>query len=106
MITKTAIRERNERGLVLMLFAGVIMAGFLYALFLIQTTINIVERRNAEASISSLQSRVGQLEFEYITLRNNLSIEYAYELGYTDAPDAKFVLRGTDRVVSLDTVNN
>ena len=64
-----------------------------YVYFVNQTVLNIVKREKIENQIMSLNSRIGELEFKYISLKNNISLDYAYSIGFVDVKDVKFASR-------------
>jgi hypothetical protein len=59
--------------------------------------VNIVNRQNMETELTSLSSRVISLESDYIKAKNEVTEEFAYQLGFI-SPEAnqKFVIRGTE----------
>lgn len=75
--------------LVVSLFFSVIF----YAYLVNQTVLNIVERENIQDEITTLNSRISELEFKYIALKNNINLEYAHSLGFINAKNVKFASR-------------
>ena len=72
------------------------MIGFLvlsYAYFINATIVNAVTRTTLENELSNLASSVGEREAEYLSLKKNISVEYAHSIGFVE-PDksmTKFV---------------
>ncbi len=62
----------------------VVMIG-LYAYTVNQTVWNAFGRDNAEEQIVALNSKLADLEFEYIKLSNDISMEKALSLGFKNA---------------------
>lgn len=62
----------------------VLMVG-LYAYMVNQTVWNAFGRDNAEEQIVALNSKLADLEFEYIKLSNEISMEKAISLGFKSA---------------------
>lgn len=54
--------------------------------YMVNTTVwNAFNKDKAEEQIVALNSQLGDLEFQYMSLSNNISIEKAYELGFQNA---------------------
>ena len=58
-----------------------------YGYMVNQTVWNAFNRDQAEEQIVAMNSKLGDLEFQYMSLSNNVSIEKAYSLGFQDAKD-------------------
>lgn len=56
-----------------------------YGYMVNETVWNAFNRDQAEEQIVAMNSKLGDLEFQYMTLSNNVSIEKAYDLGFQDA---------------------
>ncbi len=56
----------------------------LYVILLGNMVSNIVARRNLEASARSLSNEVGDLELSYLSMSNNIDLNYSYSLGFKD----------------------
>ncbi len=56
-----------------------------YGYMVNQTVWNAFNKDQAESQIVAMNSKIGDLEFQYMTLSNNISIEKAYELGFQNA---------------------
>lgn len=75
---------------------GVIIASaVLYVVFVTQTINNVVERKQLESEISSLSIAVSEMEFQYISYKNDITLEKAYDLGFKESPETHFASRGT-----------
>jgi hypothetical protein len=66
----------------------------LYAYLVNKTIMNVVSRQNTEQSISNLSTTIGELEYKYMTLRNGITIDYAYTQGFHDSVASQFITRG------------
>jgi len=62
------------------LFFAIVAYGF----FVNATILNIVERRDIQQELRTLVSVTGELESRYNSLRNRISYEEAYALGFSD----------------------
>lgn len=64
--------------------------------------VNIVARQNVENKISILDTRVLELEAQYIKAKNGVTRDLAENLGYIEIANQKFVTRkATDLGLSL-----
>ena len=64
-----------------------------YAYFVNQTVMNIVERKNVENQIATLESDVSNLEFDFIAQKNTINLEFAYSQGFEDILDTRYITR-------------
>lgn len=71
----------------------VIFCLFSYGYCVRGTIVNIVTRQNMENELSVLDSKVIQLESEYIKAKNCITNDVAQELGFIQAPEQKFVTK-------------
>jgi len=63
----------------------------------------VMEGNNSDKSISELNLRIGDLEFQYITLRNSINLELAYNLGFKEALKPTYIT--TKPVVQVGVLN-
>jgi len=56
-----------------------------YGYMVNQTVWNAFNKDQAEAQVLALNTKLGDMEFEYMSSSNNVSIEKAYELGFQNA---------------------
>lgn len=56
-----------------------------YGYMVNKTVWNAFNKDSAEEQIFALNSQLGDLEFQYMSLSNSISIEKAYELGFQNA---------------------
>ncbi|MCU0660314.1 MAG: hypothetical protein MUD00_01740 [Candidatus Pacebacteria bacterium] len=92
IVNNDNLMERSFRALCLTL--GLLFLAYLY--FLGTITFGIVERRALEAQAKELASEVSTLELQYLALSNNIDIELAETLGFTETKSARFVSRVPD----------
>ena len=69
-------------------------AGF-YIYFINSTVHNTVTRQNLEREAGQLSLKIGTEEFQYITMRNSITLPLAYSLGFKDAAVKTFISRNT-----------
>ena len=67
----------------------------LYMYCIMATVHNVVARQNLESQATSLSLSVGQDEFRYITMKNNVTLAAAYALGFKDIAEKTFVSKPT-----------
>jgi len=79
----------GRKGMKKKMFFGALVALFLfamsYAYFINQTVLNIVGRKNAEEQINVVNSKISQLELEYMERKNSITLEYAHSIGFKDS---------------------
>lgn len=75
-------------------FLGFVVLSFVVYIYLIGVIVfNIVERKNAEAEMKSINNHLTQLEFEYLNKSRGISLEYAKTLGFKEPSKIGFVGR-------------
>ena len=74
-------------------------AGF-YMYFINDTIHNVVERQALESKASALTLSIGSEEFQYISLRNKITLPLAYSLGFKDAETKTFISKKSSSYVS------
>lgn len=80
---------------------------FSYGYLVQGAIVNIVDRQSMEGKLSALNSKVLNLESEYIKAKNNITLEKAYSLGYIAVSDQKFAIRSVSTPgLSLVTPGN
>ena len=80
---------------------GVILVGFY--IYAVQATVaNTVARQNLEDEVGSLSARLGDLEFKYIGLKNNITIEVAQADGFREVTEPVYVTRGNTGELSIN----
>jgi hypothetical protein len=74
--------------------AAVLVVSFgIYVYFVNQTIWNVVQRQRLETQMTGLNNRLSELEFKYISMENDVTIDKAYALGFKDVNEPKFVSR-------------
>lgn len=68
------------------------------------TARNIVVRRDLEKQITSVSSSLNSLEFAYIELRNNITIELAYLYGFKEVRNPLYISRTNPASLSYNTL--
>jgi hypothetical protein len=82
----------------------VVLMGF-YIFLINKTVMNVAARGALEKNISAMNSKIGELEFKYISLKNKVNIELAYSMGFKDVLNPQYIsLRTLGRVSTSDTI--
>ncbi|KND48927.1 MAG: hypothetical protein AB200_00670 [Parcubacteria bacterium C7867-005] len=66
------------------------------------TVHNTVTRQNMEKQVSSITTALGEMEFKYISLKNSISLEVAYEKGFKDVDTPVFISRASTPTLSIN----
>lgn len=85
--------QNNTKTIITALLIGVLLLSVVYVLFVRSAVMNVVMREKTEAEITRLVAHIGELEFDYIEQKNNVTIDLAYEMGYSDITDTSYVSR-------------
>lgn len=72
---------------------GIIFSASFYVYSVNQTVFNTVERQKKESVISSLSSEVTSLEYKYISMKNAVTLDLAYEKGFKNAGELTVISR-------------
>jgi len=83
--------EVNKKKIFIFLVFSIALLLTSYIYLIIQTTINITTYQNTKQEIVNLDSRIGDLEFEYMSLKKNINLDMAQALGYVEASKINFV---------------
>lgn len=74
------------------ILTAILFTTFSSYVFLVNKTVaNVVTRGKAQASISSISSAMGELEFKYMTLKKSVTLELAYSKGFNDSVPSSFL---------------
>lgn len=88
------ISQLHKEKILVWLLSITIVSSFIAYMFLVNSTVlNIVKREEVGSSLASLNIEVSELEFDYISLKNSINIDYALERGYIPANDVVFASR-------------
>ncbi len=71
----------------------VIVAFSFYMFFLGRTIFDLVDRKNVEQEIHLASSRISELELQVLDYNNQVTLQKAYDLGFVNNGDPKFVSR-------------
>lgn len=71
-----------------------ISLGILYGILLNQTVQNVVERKALSENIAHISSGVSELEHAYLSLKQDITLDYALSLGFKEQQKVTYVDRG------------
>ena len=80
-----------------------ILSIFIYVYAVNATARNIVTRQSLERQIGNISANLNSLEFAYIELKNNVTIELAYYYGFKEVKNPLYVSRTNRASLSFNT---
>lgn len=78
---------------------------FIYIYAVNVTARNIVVRQDLERQMANISVNLNSLEFDYIELKNNVTIELAYDHGFREAKSPLYVSRTRPASLSFNTLS-
>lgn len=82
-----------------------ILSLFAYIYAINVTARSIALGQNLERQMTRAGADLDSLEFTYIKLKNNVTLELAYERGFKEIKDPLYVSRGRTTALSFNTLN-
>jgi len=101
-MTEKILQFNNKKNIVWALIFTVVVLFAFYGYLIKKTVLNVVERGRAEQALNTLGSKVGELEFQYIALKNKVNLDLAYTLGFKNVEKSAFISRKTPDILSLN----
>lgn len=102
-MTEKVLQLNTEKNIFWFLI-GILLLCSVFYMYSINVTIrNVVARQNLENKISELTLSVGNDEFQYISLRNNVTLALAYSLGFKDVKEKTYISKKTVGYISQST---
>ena len=103
-IEKIECREKRFFWTLFSLFVFFIMS---YGFLLNSTMMNAVSKQSMEKEMSSLNSEVNSLEFQYLNIKNSITLGLAQSKGFVPVSSDKFaVIDSTQKNISLSINEN
>ena len=103
-IEKIEYREKKIFWILFSVFVFFIMS---YGFLLNNTMMNAVSKQSMEKEMISLGSEVNSLEFQYLNIKNGITLELAQSKGFISVPSDKFaVIDSTQKNLSLSINEN
>ena len=102
--TRTISYDTRVRAFWFMLF--VLMVSIVVYMVAVRATIgNTVARANLESSTNALVTQVGNLEFQYISMEDNVSLQLAYSKGFENVTSPIYISRASSQSLSMNVPN-
>lgn len=74
-------------------FIALVALSFMYAYFINETVMSVASRNQVESDNSVLATEVAELESKFISGESAITVEYARELGFVEAPSVIYIAR-------------
>ena len=104
-LTKTISYDTRAR--IFGILAIISVACVVVYFFAINMTVrNTVARQRLETDVSNVSAQLGELEFTYIALKNDVSLDKAYTLGFQNVATTQYITRGEARSLSMNVSAN
>ena len=94
--------EYRERTLFWSLFSVFVFFVFLYGYFVNGAIMNAVHKENLQSKISALNTNVNALEFQYLGMKNGITMDLALSRGYVQVPESHFALLSQNHSLSVN----
>lgn len=105
MSSKTKIISYDQRVRFFWILVAVSMASlFIYVYAINATARNIALRQDLGRQIANVTVNLDSLEFAYIELKNNVTIELAYQYGFREVKSPLYVSRTRPASLSFNTL--
>jgi hypothetical protein len=100
-MTEKILELKKEKNIFWTLTAILLLCVGFYMYFINTTVRNVVSRENLENESSKIALEISSNEFKYITLRNSVTLQLAYSIGFKDAENKKFISQNGGNFVSF-----
>jgi hypothetical protein len=98
----TNVYSINKEKFVFWSLLGILFLSAGFYMYLINATVhNVVARQNLENEATRLTLSIGKQDYQYITLRNNITLGLAHSLGFSEVSDKTFISRNSSAKVSF-----
>jgi hypothetical protein len=95
MIKTTTFTNTTERKIFVILFSSIIFSLFLYVFFIGVMSVSAAQMGGLEKEIRTAGSNISELEEEYVALTSDVTLSYAYSLGFKEPQKVAFATRKT-----------
>ena len=83
----------TNRALFYALIAVSVISSVVYVYGISKAVHNVAERQGLEKQLSARTAQVSDLEFQYLSLKNNVDMKLALSMGFVQTDEAHFVSR-------------
>jgi|GEM_PF-744712 len=87
----SGVAAGNQRKIFYGLVGALALVSFFYGYFVQQTILNVVEREKVIKEARIAGSAIADMEASYIALTNNITLDFAYSLGFRDAETPEYI---------------
>ena len=102
--TKTISYDHRVRFFWILMTISVLSL-FVYIYAINVTARNVALRQNLERQTAGVSANLDSLEFAYIELKNNITIELAYQRGFREIKNPLYVSRAGTASLSFNTLD-
>ena len=103
MTFKTKTISYDMRARAFWILAFIFCACLIVYVWAIRATIsNTISRANLESTTSNLSAQVGEMEFTFIGLENNVSLQLAYDRGFQNVVTPIYISRSASHSLSMN----
>ncbi len=100
MLTKTL--QINREKIAFWTIFGILTLSIAFYMYCVNVTVhNTVARQNLEQEASRLALKIGNEEFQYITMRNSVTIGLAHSLGFRESAPSQYISRSEEAKVAF-----
>ncbi len=99
-MTEKILQLNTEKNIFWTLLAILVASAFFYSYSINATIHNIVSRQNFEAKASQLTISLSAEEYQYIGIRNKITLSFAHSLGFKDVSTKTFISNNPHTLVS------
>ena len=97
-VPMSKLQAMSTKKLFFVLLTALILMFASYVYLVNKTIMNVVARERTEKTLSKLSTTIGGLEFKYITLKNNITLELAHAKGFQDSTNTTFLAKNASNV--------
>ncbi|KND47866.1 MAG: hypothetical protein AB201_03060 [Parcubacteria bacterium C7867-006] len=97
------LQLNNEKTIFWAVLGALFLCIGFYMYFINATVHNVVARQNLESEASNLTLKIGNQEFQYITSRNNVTMQLALSMGFKEVTAKTFISKNSNKQVSFAT---
>ena len=96
----------DHRARFFLVLATISILSFVAYIYAINATArNVAVRQDLERQIADIATDLDSLEFSYIELKNNVTMELAYQYGFSEVRNPLYVSRTRPTALSFNTPN-
>ena len=99
--------ENKEKRIFIVLFSTPVLLVLSYGFLLNSTMMNAVSKQRVEREMKTLSSEINSLEFQYLNIKNSITLETAESRGFVRVTSDKFAsIDSVQKKISLSVNEN